>query len=79
MWETRRNYAPEFGEGAVRIVRKTGKPIAVLTRDLGINRGCLGNCGDKDRIERGRLPQVTRNSGQLPVSGEAQLPKEPEL
>jgi hypothetical protein len=35
MPKTRRRYDSEFREGAVRIVRETGKPIAQVARDLG--------------------------------------------
>ena len=52
MPETRRKYDPEFKEGAVRIVRETGKPIAQIARDLGIHAGTLGNWVAKDRAER---------------------------
>lgn len=36
MPQIRRKFDLEFREGAVRIVRETGKPVAVVARDLGI-------------------------------------------
>jgi Transposase. len=52
MPEKRRKFDQEFREGAVRIVRETGKPIAQVARDLGINVGTLGNWYAKDRAQR---------------------------
>ena len=42
----------DFKEGAVRLVRETGKPIAQVTRELGINEGTLGNWVNVDRRRR---------------------------
>ncbi len=52
MGETRRKFGQDFREGAVRLVRETGKPIAQVARDLGINAGTLGNWVDADRRRR---------------------------
>ena len=43
MPETRRQFTAEFWEGAVRIARETGRPIAQIARALGINAGTRGN------------------------------------
>lgn len=45
MAESRRKFDQDFKEGAVRLVRETGKPIAQVARDLGINEGTPGQLG----------------------------------
>jgi transposase len=53
MAETRRKFDEDFKEGAVRLVRETGKPIAQVARELGVNDGTLGNWVSADRRRRG--------------------------
>src|SRR5215207_466579 len=48
----RRKFDADFREGAVRLVRETGKPIAAIARDLGVNEGTLGNWVVKDKAAR---------------------------
>ena len=38
-----RKFSPEYREEAVKMVIDTGRPIADVARDLGINPGTLGN------------------------------------
>jgi transposase len=59
MPEVRRKYDKEFQEGAVRIVRETGKSIAAVARDMDINPGTLGNWVARDKVERGEAEGLT--------------------
>jgi len=45
MPKTRTKLDPESREGAVRIVRETGKPIAQAARDLVFNEGSASSSG----------------------------------
>jgi transposase len=76
MAANRRKFDQDFKAGAVRIVRETGKSIAQVARDLGINSGTLANWVHRDRVERGeqhglnvdertRLRQLERENAEL--------------
>lgn len=75
MPETRRGFDAEFCAGAVRIVLGTGKPIAVVARDLGIHAGTLGSWvkaerrdvgeGALDADERSELVRLRRRCAEL--------------
>jgi len=77
MAETRRKFDEDFRQGAVRIVRETGKPIAQVARELGINEGTLGNWCARDRRlrdgaggalsedERAELVRLRRENAEL--------------
>jgi transposase len=58
MAETRRKFDADFKEGAVRLVRETGKPTAQVAKDLGINEGTLGNWVNADKRRRGEADGV---------------------
>jgi transposase len=51
--EKRRRYDPDFRDGAVRVVRETGKSIRQVAEDLGINKGTLAHWVMKDKVARG--------------------------
>jgi transposase len=38
-----RKFDEDFKAGAVQLVEQTGKPIAQVARELGVNEGTLGN------------------------------------
>ena len=64
MGETRRKFDQDFKEGAVRLVRETGKPIAQVARELGIVPGTLENWVAKDRGSvRAAMAGGARTSG----------------
>lgn len=67
MADTRRQFDQEFKAGAVRIVKETRKPVAVVARELGINEGTLGGWVATDRRAR------ERGDGALSESERAEL------
>jgi transposase len=44
-----RKFDEDFRQGAVALVVETGKPIAQVARELGVNEGTLGNWVGKSR------------------------------
>jgi transposase len=63
MPESRRKFDQDFKEGAVRLVRETGRPIGQIAKDLGINAGTLANWVAADRRGKdatGRLSEDER-------------------
>lgn len=77
----RRKFSDEFKRDAVEIVRSSGKPIAVVARELGIYDSSLGNWVNQDRINRGereglrsddraRLSELERENARLRMERE---------
>jgi transposase len=62
MPETRRRFDPEFRQGAVRIVREPGKPVAQVARELGSVNRILGNWVKQDKVGRGETEALTSSS-----------------
>ncbi len=67
MSEVRREFDPDFRAGAVRIVKESGRPIAEVARELGINAGTLANWVARDREANDPAP------GGLSVDERAEL------
>ena len=72
-----RKFDDDFKHGAVRLVFETGKPIAQVARDLGVNDGTLGNwvaaarrasgggAGPLSEDERVELTRLRRENAEL--------------
>lgn len=71
-----RKFTPEYREEAVKLVLETGRPIAAVARDLGINEGTLGHwvlkyrdehpaSEDLDISERARLKELENENREL--------------
>ena len=57
-----RKFDQEFRDGAVHLVLETGKPIAQVARELGINEGTLGNwCARRRRSNEGGNPALSES------------------
>jgi transposase len=52
MTRSYRKFDEDFKQGAVRLVFETGRPIAQVARELGVNEGTLGNWVVKARRDR---------------------------
>jgi transposase len=49
-----RKFDEDFKQGAVRLVFESGRPVAQVARELGINEGTLGNwCATARRVRDG--------------------------
>lgn len=58
----RQKYTPEYRANAVELVRESGKPVAEIARDLGMNEGTLANWVGKAREENGEPEQPLTTS-----------------
>ena len=47
-----RKFDEDFKRGAVQVVFETGRPIAEVARELGVNEGTLGNWCAVERCRR---------------------------
>src|SRR3954454_15472774 len=82
MPEQRRRFSPQFKVEAVQMVLETGKSIAEVARDLGINEGTLGNwlniwrrdnpepVPDLNPVERARVKEMEDEIRRLRMENE---------
>ena len=82
MTQQRRNYTAEYREEAVRLVLDSGRSVAAVARELGVNEGTLGNWVNRYRREhaddepllavneRARLRELEKQSRDLRMENE---------
>src|SRR3712207_9029390 len=89
MHEQRRRFSPQFKAEAVQMVLETGKPIAEVAHDLGINEGTVGNwvntwrrenpepTTDLTPVERARVKEMEEEIRRLRMENEFQERQRP--
>ena len=77
MGQARKKYTQEYKDEAVELVVSSGRPVAEIARDLGINEATLGNWVNKakqagkvqekplDTDERARLRELEEENRRL--------------
>jgi transposase len=80
MPERRRRFSSQFKAEAVQLVIETGKPIAEVARDLGVNDGTLGSWVKAWRdanpepelspVERARMRELEEENRRLRMENE---------
>jgi transposase-like protein len=82
MPERRRKFSPQFKAEAVQMVVETGRPIAEVARDLGVNDGTLGNWvkawrdanpepeSELSAVERARVKELEEENRRLRMENE---------
>lgn len=80
--QARRKFTPEFKTEAIKLVNESGRPIAEIARDIGVNEGTLGNWVNLWRqqhpdaepelgiIERAELAELRRENQRLRMERE---------
>jgi transposase-like protein len=80
--EKRRKFSPQFKAEAVQMVIETGKPVAEVARDLGVNDGTLGNwvaawrdenperVPELSPVERARVKELEEENRRLRMENE---------
>ena len=59
MGRRRENYPPAFRVSAVELVASSGKPIAVIARELGVHEGTLSNWVGRARASEEKGDELT--------------------